>query len=554
MNDSDTDARAAAGRNGSVDRPSQAAKGSAGGRAPGERPIRHGLVLFLTCLALGAVVSAMASLNVALPSLARETHASQMQLSWVIDAYSLAFAALLLPAGALGDRFGRKRALLAGLVIFATGSLLAMFTTDAHQLIALRALLGAGAALVMPATLSTITSTFPAAQRTRAVSVWTAVAGASAVLGLLVTGSLLEQWSWRSAFLLNMVLAVVAAVGTLLFVPESAEPDQPRLDVVGALITVAGLLALVYSVIEAPTRGWSDPLTIGGIVVGFVVLAGFVAWELRREHPLLDPRLFRTNPRFAAGSLSITLQFFAFFGFIFVVMQYLQLVRGDSALVAAVSALPMAGAMVPVTRLTPKLIEKTGKVAAPWIAGLLLIAVAMGVLSQLRQDSSYGLIVGGLIPLGAGIGLAMTPATTEITDALPRALQNVGSAMNDLSRELGGALGIAVLGSLLNAGYRGNLDLPDNLPPQAAAAAHASVAGAVVIGGPVAQSARAAFCDGLEQALLAGVGVALLAALLVGLLLRGTKPQPPEGAEDMTAGESERLGRAVTEPLVRGTR
>jgi Na+/melibiose symporter-like transporter len=243
-------------------------------------------------------------------------------------------------------------------------------------------------------------------------------------------------------------------------------------------------------------------------------------WELRREHPLLDPRLFR-NRRFAAGSVSVMLQFVVFFGFIFVMMQYMQLVRGDDPLDAALGVLPMAVALVPATRLTPRLVAKVG-VRRPWLIGLVLVAVGMAVLSRLGTDSSYWLIVAGLLPLGAGTGLAMTPATTEITDALPRALQNVGSAMNDLSRELGGALGIAILGSVLSAGYRNNLDLPAGLPPKAEGAAHASLAGAEAVGGPVAQSARGAFMDGLNWAFSTGGGVALLAVVTVALLLRGS--------------------------------
>ncbi|MFD0277679.1 MFS transporter [Kitasatospora sp. NPDC127111] len=485
--------------------------------APDGPPVRHQLVLLVTCLALATVVAAMASLNVALPDLARETHGSQTQLSWIIDVYSLVFAALLLPAGALGDRFGRRRALVVGLTLFGGGSGLAALTTDPTTLIALRGLLGVGAALVMPATLSTITGTFPRAQRTRAVSVWAAVAGAGAVVGLLASGTLLEFWSWRAVFLLNVLLAVAALAGTLLFVPESADPDAPRLDVGGALLATAGLGALVYSVIEAPTRGWAEPVTLGGIAAGLALLAGFVVWELRRSHPLLDPRLFR-NRRFAAGTLSILCQFFAFFGYIFVIMQYLQLVRGDTAFVAAVSVLPMAVTMVPCSRLTPRLVERFGA-RGPWVLGLVLIAGAMAALGGLDADSPYWRLAAALLLLGAGAGLAMTPATTAITDALPRSLQNVGSAMNDLSRELGGALGIAVLGSLLSAGYRGHLDVT-GLPPRAAEAARSSLAAAARIGGPVGEHARTAFVDGMRLTLLTGAGVAALAAVAVALLLR----------------------------------
>ncbi|MFK0168674.1 MFS transporter [Streptomyces sp. NPDC090306] len=478
---------------------------------------RHRSVLAVTCLALGAVVAAMASLNVALPDLARQTHATQTDLSWIIDAYSLVFASLLLPAGALGDRFGRRRALITGLTVFGGASVAAAFTTSPGALIVLRGVLGLGAALVMPATLSTITTTFPREQRARAVSVWAAVAGASAIVGVFVTGLLLEQWSWQSVFWFNVVLSVVALAGTLRFVPESAAKERPRLDVGGALIAVVGLVALVYSVIEAPTRGWADPLTLGGIALGLVVLAGFVGYELRRAHPLLDPRLFR-NRQFAAGSLSITLQFFVFFGFIFVMMQYLQLARGDSALVAATTMIPMAATLGPASRLSPRLVSRFGN-RAPWTVGLVAVTAAMVVLSRLDADSSFWLIVAGLVPLGAGMGLAMTPGTTAITDALPSALQNVGSAVNDLSRELGGALGIAVLGSMLSATYRDNLHLT-HVPAPVAEAARSSLGAAHAIGGPVAEQARDAFLDGMRFAFLGGAVTAALAAVVVALLLR----------------------------------
>ncbi|WP_406177216.1 MFS transporter [Streptomyces sp. NBC_00996] len=491
--------------------------------------------MVVTCLGLGTVVAAMASLNVALPDLARDTHATQTDLSWIVDAYSLVFASLLLPAGALGDRFGRRRALLVGLAIFGGASAAAVFTTDPSALIAVRGLLGVGAALVMPATLSTITGTFPRAQRARAVSVWATVAGAAGLLGILATGALLEQWSWRSVFLLNVALALVAFMGTLWQVPESAEPEQPRLDVTGAILAVVGLVALVYSVIEAPTRGWDDPATLGGIGLGLIVLVGFVLFELRRQQPLLDPRLFK-NRHFAAGSLSIMLQFFVFFGFIFVMMQYLQLVRRDSALMAAVTMLPMALAMGSFSRLTPRLVTRFG-LRGPWTVGLVAVAVAMGILSRVDAASSYWLIAAGLVPLGAGMGLAMTPATAAITDALPRSLQSVGSAMNDLSRELGGALGIAILGSLLSASYRSHLHLA-HLPAPVSEAAHSSLAAAHAIGGPVAEQARSAFLDGMQFALLGGAAAAALAAVAVAVLLRSPQRASNATAPTVTTHES----------------
>jgi EmrB/QacA subfamily drug resistance transporter len=499
---------------------------SAAPAVPDDSGVHHRAVLAVVCIALAAVVAAMASLNVALPDIARSTHAGQTQLTWIVDAYSLFFAALLLPAGALGDRFGRRRMLLVGLGIFGAGSAVAMTAGGAHELIALRAVLGLGAALVMPATLSTITGTFPVEQRTKAVAVWAGVAGGSAVLGLLASGTLLEFWSWRSVFALNVVLAAVAIIGTLRVVPESADEDAPRLDVPGALLAVVGLFVLVYSIIEAPTYGWGAARTLGGFAVGLVVLVGFVLVELRVAHPMLDPRMFR-HRGLAAGSLSIFVQFFAFFGFIFVVLQYLQLARGDSPLVSAVSMLPMAATMMPTARLVPKLVDRAGaKIVCS--TGLVLVAGGLFVIAQVDATSSYWLLLAGLIPLGAGMGAAMTPATSAITEALPASQQGVGSAMNDLARELGGALGIAVVGSVLSSVYRDHFTMPQlsagadgqsgNLVALVAQAKE-SFAVAAHLGGPIADAGSRAFVDGLQAALLIGSAAALGAAVLVGLVL-----------------------------------
>jgi EmrB/QacA subfamily drug resistance transporter len=478
---------------------------------------RHGAVTAVVCLALAAVVAAMSSLNVALPGIARATHASLTQLSWVIDAYSLLFAALLLPAGALADRYGRRRALIVGLGVFAAGSALAMTISSANGLIALRGVIGVGAALVMPATLSTITGTLPEAQRVRAVSIWAGVAGASAVVGVVCAGALLEVFSWRSVFGLNVVLGVVALVGVLVVVPESADERAPRLDATGAALAVIGLVALVYSIIEAPTAGWLSARTLVGLGAGVVVLVGFVLAELRRQHPLLDPRIFG-HRGLSAGSISIFVQFFAFFGFIFLVLQYLQIVRRDSALLAAVGMLPMAVTMLPASRLAPTLAERFGA-RRVCVTGLALIGAAMVVIAQVGATTSYWVLALGLVILGAGMGAAMTPATSAITSALPQAQQGVASAMNDLAREVGGALGIAVLGSVMAASYRSHLELP-GVPTGIAEQARDSLAIATRIGGTVADQAGVAFVSGFHIALYAAAGAALVAAVLVFGLLR----------------------------------
>lgn len=485
-------------------------------RPPKPTASRHGLVTAVVSLALAVVVAAMASLNVALPSIAQDTHASQTDLVWVIDAYSLAFAALLLPAGGIGDRYGRRVALIVGLSTFGGASAIAITAGSATELIALRAVIGIGAALVMPATLSTITSTFPISKRTRAVSIWAAVAGGAGVVGLLASGALLEAFSWRLIFALNAVLSLIALVGTLRFVPESADPHAPRLDFAGAALAVSALVALVSSVIEAPTYGWLAARTIAGLALASMLGVVFVVWELRQTAPLLDPRVFRKRP-LTAGTTSVFVQFFAFYGYAFVAMQYLQIVRGDSALLAAVQVLPLAATMIPTSRLAPRLTTRYGsRNVCP--AGLVLVATGLAIVAQLGTDTSYGLMAAGLTVLGVGMGAAMTPATSAITEVLPPAEQGVGSALNDLSREVGGAIGIAVIGSILAATYTSHVNVT-GLASQLAAQVKSSYAIASKMAAPIPGRANAAFVSAMHISLLAAAGAALLAAVTVSVLL-----------------------------------
>ncbi|HTU04035.1 MAG TPA: MFS transporter [Trebonia sp.] len=499
------------------------------------RPASHTIITVVVCVALGAVAAAMASLNVAIPGLVRSTHATQTQLEWIIDAYLLVFAVLLLPAGTLGDRYGRRKALIAGMIVFGVASAAAMATSSANALIMLRGLIGLGAALVMPATLSTITGTFAPAERTRAVGVWAAVAGGSSVLGLLCTGILLEWFSWRAAFAVNVVLAVVAIAGTIRFVPESSQPDAPPVDTGGALFATVGLVALVFSIIEAPDTGWLSARTLGGVAAGLAALAGFAVFELRQRHPLLDPRLF-ANRKLAAGSLSILIQFFAFFGFTFVSLQYLQGVRGYSPIIAALAVLPLTAAMMPAARVTSTAVSRFGA-RAVCVTGLVLVAAGLVVISRVGTSTPYWLLLAGLVPLGIGMGAAMTPATSAITEALPLAQQGVGSALNDLSREVGGALGTAVLGSIVTAVYRSRLQLR-GVPGPLAHQAQQSFAIAIHAGGPVGTHAQAAFVDGIHTGLLYAAGAAIIAAISVAILLSGeakTRRPAAEGQQPQLA-------------------
>jgi EmrB/QacA subfamily drug resistance transporter len=493
-----------------------------------QKPVNRSMVTTVVCIALGAVSAAMASLNVAIPDLVRSTHATQTQLEWIIDAYLLVFSVMLLPAGALGDRNGRRKALVAGLIVFGGASAAAMAVNSANDLIVLRGLIGFGAAFVMPATLSTITGTFPPAERTKAVSVWAAVAGGSAILGLLCCGVLLEWFSWRSAFAVNVVLAIIALAGTFRFVPESSQPDAPALDKGGALLAMVGLVALVFSIIEAPDAGWVSARTLGGLAAGLAALAGFVLYEFHQDHPLLNPRLF-TNRKLSAGSLSICIQFLAFFGFTFVSLQYLEGVRGYTALIAALAVLPLSATMMPAARLTPRLVSRFGA-RTVCVTGLLLVATGLFIISRIGTDTPYLLMLAGLVPLGIGMGAAMTPATTAITEALPLAEQGVGSALNDLSREVGGALGTAVIGSVVTAVYRSSLSIP-GAPPQVVAKAQASFAIAIHAGGTTGVHARDAFVDGIHTGLLYAAGAAVVAACSVAILLRRDAKVPLEAGE-----------------------
>src|SRR3954451_3906405 len=375
-----------------------------------------GPVLAVISLALVTVVSAVSGLNAALPDLARETGATQAELTWIVDSYTVVFAGLLLFAGALGDRFGRRGLLATGLAVFGLGAGLGMLTSDPQQLIAIRALMGIGAAAIMPTTLSVITTTFSVSDRPRAIGVWVGVAGGGAVLGLFGSGILLEFFSWSSFFGLNVVLAVAALVGTLAVVPASVDPDAPRLDLVGALLSLVAVAGTVFGIIEGPDRGWTDSVTLTGLVAGILAGVAFVRWELRVGSPMLDPRLFR-NRAFSAGSLTVMVQFFASFGLFFVVIQYLQFVVGRSPLEAAVALLPLPIVMIPLARNAPRIARRVGfRRLAP--LGLLLTASGLVVISQVQVDLAYGYFALGLVLFAAGMALAGTPATTAITESL----------------------------------------------------------------------------------------------------------------------------------------
>ncbi len=493
---------------------------------PGELNEKRWWILGVLCLSLVIVIVGNTVLNVALPTLIRELDATQTELQWIVDAYALVFAGLLLTAGALGDRFGRKGALTAGLVIFGSASAFSAFASGPTGLIVGRAIMGLGAAFVMPATLSILTTVFPPAERGRAIAIWAGLSGAGAAIGPIGSGFLLEHFWWGSVFLMNLPIIVIALVAGAILVPTSKDPSEAPLDPIGAGLSIAGLTALLYGIIEAPSHGWGSAETFLAFGLAIVLLGTFGWWELHTPAPMLQLRWFR-NPGFSAASLAITLVFFAMFGTFFLFSQYLQLVLGYGTLEAGVRMLPMAIVMMFAAPNSARMAEKFGpkRVVA---AGLAIVGVGLLAMSFATADSSYVQVVIALMIMAAGMGTSMAPSTGTIMASLPMGKAGVGSAVNDTTRELGGALGVAVLGSLAAGRYSsGVAELAARLPAAPAAAARASVGAAIEIGNRiggdagalVARTARVAYVDGMSNALRLGAVVVFVASAIVLRLL-----------------------------------
>src|SRR6201988_408169 len=429
--------------------------------------------------------------NVALLAMVRELHATTTELQWVVDAYNLVFAALLLPFGSLSDRFGRKGMLLAGLAVVGTATLAGGFTTDPAQLIAARAVMGLGPAMTFPATLSLISNVFTERkERARAIGLWGAVAGVAIAMGPIVGGWLLERYSWAAIFIAMAPGAAGAGILAALVVPTSKAPDAGAVDVPGLVLSSAAMALLVFTIIEAPAYGWGAARSVAGFALSAVLLTAFIAGERRAAHPMLDVRLFR-NMRFSAASGAVTVSFFTLFGFIFLITQYFQFVRGYGPLSTGGRLLPVAlsvgigsvaGTQLAV-RAGTKLVVTTGLAAVAAFYGW--------VAATTSATTSYGVIAAQMVLYGLGMGLSSAPATESIMGAISRAKAGVGSAVNDATRLIGGTLGVAVIGSVYASVYGSRLTAttPAGVPGQVAALAHQSVgaayAAAAGLGHPV---------------------------------------------------------------------
>ena len=443
---------------------------------------RRWAILVVLCVSLLIIVLDNSILNVAIPTLIRELNASNSQVQWMVDSYTLVFAGLLLTMGAMGDRYGRRGALQMGYVLFGLGSLASAFASSADQLIATRAFMGIGGALIMPATLSIITNVFPPQERGKAIGVWAGTAGIGVALGPLTGGFLLAHFYWGSIFLVNIPIVVVGLIAGFLLIPTSKDPSAPKLDPVGAALSVAALTAIVYALIEAPDRGWTAPLTLGILGAGLVLGAVFVWWEQRSDHPMLDVSFFR-NPRFSAANAAITLTFFAMFGSIFLLTQYLQFTLGYTPLESGVRMLPYAGTMMVIAPLSSKVVERFGS-KRTIATGLGLATVALVLMGSLSVTTEYIDIAWRFVILAAGMALVMAPATDSVMGSVPLAKAGVGSAVNDTTRQVGGALGVAIIGSIVSSVYGskvGDFFAGKPAPRAAVDAAKNSLGGAIAV-------------------------------------------------------------------------
>ncbi len=485
------------------------------------------IILGIMSLSLVIVMLNNVTLNVALPEMTKDLGAKNSELQWIVDSYALIFGGMLLVMGALGDRFGRKRALQLGLVLLGLASAAAAFYADSsNDVIMARAMMGFGAALVMPATLSIVIVVFPKEERGKAIGIWTMMAGIGAPIGLLVGGWAVENYDWQMVFLINIPIILLALMLGLLFVPNSKDSQKTPLDPVGAVLSMAALGTILYAIIEAPTLGWTSAEMLLISAIGVILTYVFVQWEKKTKFPMLPIGFFKFNG-FSLGLVAIMLASFVMFSFMFTQMLHFQLVRGHTALEAAVRFLPLPMGLMPAAANSDKLVSKFGSNNVI-STGLVLMTVAMAIFTTVDIDSEYIRLAGIFLLLGFGMGLTLAPATTVVMDSIPENKAGVGSATNDASREVGGALGIAIGGSVLNEYYQRNMIVPEGLElgsiplesfPAAMQIGGELLANGNALGGVLIQNAQLAFMEGMiASATVMGV-IAIVNAILVKLYM-----------------------------------
>lgn len=506
---------------------------------------RRWQILATMCGSLLLVSLGNSSLNLALPTLARELELTTLQLTWMVDIYVLIFASLLFTASAVADRYGRKTVMQIGLIIFILATIYAGFmATTGIELIAARAIMGVGAAMVMPTTLSIIENVFPSKERARAIAIWSGVAGGGIALGSIVTGFLIEHYSWHSVFIFSAIVGIIGFIFNQAITPNSRDEKQTPIDWFSGALSIVGLSGIVYGIIEAPSNGLDDLGIIASLSVGILSLLAFVWRQLRLEHPMLDMKLFRSSA-FSISALSVTLVFFALMGIFFSMSQLFQLVMGYGAMESSLRMLPIMMLMMLTAPFVPNIVQKVG-VRWTVTTGLVLVSTAFVLMSQWPTIPTYGQVITSMAVMMGGMALTMTPATNMLMSSIPRNRAGMGSAMNDTTRELGGALGIAVLGAILSAGYSNQIkDVLASLPAQVQDIANNSLAGALAVAeelGPAGESlalaAKTAWMDGLSSAMLIAAGIVAVAAIIAGLWL---PHRHKEGEDDQ-----------IFEPIIEG--
>ena len=482
--------------------------------------------LFVGCGGAAVVIGSMIALNTGLAEIAVATAATQNQLTWIVDSYTLVLACLLLPAGAIGDRYGRRRALMVGLAVFTVASFAPLHFHSAIEIVAARSVAGAGAAFILPATLSLLTGAFPADERSKVVGAWAGIVGSAGVGGLIGTGLLLNVFQWQSIFWALGLAGVILLLASFT-VADSREHNAPPLDWIGAVTIGAAVALFVFGILRAPSDGWTNPRVYCCLLAGIVVALGFCWIELRRPYPLLDVRLF-ANPEFGTGAFTITIVFGATFGLFFVVTQYIQQVVGYSALATGLALSPLAIPLITLSALSPWYVPKLG---LRLVVALSLTVIAAGFLYMrtLGVDSKFKDLFWPLIVISTGFGLCTAPTTSAIMTTVPDAKQGVASAVNDTTREVGGAIGIALSGSVLASVYAHHIaGSIASLPAPLHDAASGSLAHLLAIsdrlgpqGKPLVDAGQHAFIDGANWAYLIMAAVAACAAVVISLFAPG---------------------------------